>query len=115
MRKLSHFAFVLLIGTTAVIFFTLLLSPSFLVADRKSSASRKGQVSIREEKEENRRSVSGSGLPNARLQFARTVSLDAHLLGRGFTDEQVKMLCHLASLFSPLPFAGLINSEIFLF
>lgn len=88
MRKLSQFAFVLLIGTTAVIFFTLLLSPGFLAADRKSSASRKGQVSIREEKEENRRSV--SGLPNARLQFARTVSLDAHLLGRGFTDEQVK-------------------------
>lgn len=87
MRKLM-LALVLLIGMTAAIF-CMLLSSGFLAVDR-SSASRKEQVSTREENEENRRPVSDPRLPNAR-QFARMVSLDAHLLGRGFTDEQVKL------------------------
>lgn len=87
MRNLPRLAFVLFTGTVAVIFCTLLLSPGFLAADKRSSASRKEQVSIRKAKEINIRSY--PGLPDAR-QFARMVSLDGHLLGRGFTDEQVK-------------------------
>lgn len=94
MRKFSRFAFVLLAGTTAAIFCMLLLSPDFLTADRRSSASRKEQVSTREEEKENRRSVTGTK-SNARQQFARTVFLDAHLLGRGFTEKQVKSMSPL--------------------
>ncbi|KYN00344.1 PREDICTED: alpha-(1,3)-fucosyltransferase 7-like [Cyphomyrmex costatus] len=93
MLKLSRLAFVLLTSTTAAIFCTLLLlSPGFLTTYRRSSASRKEQVFIREEKQENRRSVTGTELLNARQQFARTAFLDANLLGRGFTDEQVESM-----------------------
>jgi len=112
MRKLPRLVFVLLIGTATAIFCTLLLSPGFLATDRRPSASRKEQMSIKEEKEENRRSVSGIELSDARQQFARRVSLDAHLLGRGFTDEQVKyctILCIADSILYPL-LAELISS-----
>ncbi|XP_011634119.1 alpha-(1,3)-fucosyltransferase 7-like [Pogonomyrmex barbatus] len=88
MRKLPRFIFVLLTGTTVAIFCMFLLSQSFL--DRRFLASRKEHVSIRGEKEEDKKSISDSGLPNAREQFARMASLDAHLLSRGFTDEQVR-------------------------
>ncbi|EGI62437.1 PREDICTED: alpha-(1,3)-fucosyltransferase 7-like [Acromyrmex echinatior] len=91
MRKLSRrLAFVLLTSTTAAIFCTLLLPSGFLTTYRRSSASRKEQVFTREEKQENRGSVSATELPNT--QFARTASLDANLLGRGFTDKQVESI-----------------------
>jgi len=113
MRKLPRLVFVLLIGTTTAIFCTLLLSPGFLAIDRRPS--RKEQMSIKEEKEENRRSVSGIGLSDARQQFARRASLDAHLLGRGFTDEQVKYCTILYRWFNTLPFTGRINFEFSIF
>jgi len=106
MRKLSRLAFVLLTSMTAAIFCTLLLSSGFLTTYRRSSASRKEQVFTKEEKQENRGSVSATELPNT--QFARTASLDANLLGRGFTDKQVKCY-HLILLCNLLSFTNQIN------
>ncbi|XP_077263955.1 alpha-(1,3)-fucosyltransferase 7 [Temnothorax americanus] len=88
MRNLPRLVFILFTGTVTAIFCMLLLSSGFLAADKRPSVSRKEQMSIREEKEENGKSVFAPALL-AQQQFARTVHLDAHLLGRGFTDEQV--------------------------
>lgn len=113
MRNLPRLAFVLFTGTVIMIFCTLLLSPGFLAADKRPSASRKEQVFIKEEKEENRRAYSNPGLPSTQQQFGRLVSLDTYLLARSFTEEQVK--CRTLLLFSPLTFLGQINSELSVF
>ncbi|KAL0112208.1 hypothetical protein PUN28_011937 [Cardiocondyla obscurior] len=89
MRNLPRLAFVLFIGTAVTIFCTLLLSSGFLTADKKSSASRKGQVFIGEEREENKIFAPTLGPLNVSQQFLKMASLDAHLLRRGFTNEEI--------------------------
>nr|XP_012233408.1 PREDICTED: alpha-(1,3)-fucosyltransferase 6-like [Linepithema humile]XP_012233409.1 PREDICTED: alpha-(1,3)-fucosyltransferase 6-like [Linepithema humile]XP_012233410.1 PREDICTED: alpha-(1,3)-fucosyltransferase 6-like [Linepithema humile]XP_012233411.1 PREDICTED: alpha-(1,3)-fucosyltransferase 6-like [Linepithema humile]XP_012233412.1 PREDICTED: alpha-(1,3)-fucosyltransferase 6-like [Linepithema humile]XP_012233413.1 PREDICTED: alpha-(1,3)-fucosyltransferase 6-like [Linepithema humile]XP_01 len=102
MLKFSQFrrlAFVLLITVTITIFCKLLLAPIFFTSDRRSPVFKNGQTSItKEEKEKLGNPEWWKFFFRSKIlneQLMKMTTLDAHLLERGFTNEQVKNISAL--------------------
>jgi F0F1-type ATP synthase membrane subunit b/b' len=92
MSKLPRFvrlAFVLFIAAM-VVFCALLLFPDYFIIDKRSHMMRKQQISMAKGNQEADESSSElEKLFNKRKQFAKIAAYNAHLLTKGFTDEQV--------------------------
>jgi len=97
-------AFVLFIAAIAVIC-ALLLFPDYFIIDRRFHIIQKKQTLMAKGNQEADKSSSElENLPMKREQFTKIAAYDAHLLAKGFTDEQVRNISRIIYLCNPLQY-----------
>lgn len=89
--RLVRLAFVLITVATAVLLYVFLLHPDFLAVDRRFRIQPSQLMPAKgKENKEVTSWWSPRGVNGRREEFAKIAAFDAHLLTKGFTDEQVR-------------------------